>query len=222
MKYFIGLLFIILSYNYSFSQSNSYFTFSNKVLFYDFSDINYKSGNDYPDLENFAIRYSLGKQYIGKKGAFGLNLSYLYNNNSNVKKKIMFQGYEISSNFEYNILFSKDFQIYPLVEFGFNKYDIILTEDQVGGFSIFDILNKSIPNYTLSNIGYFIDFGLGMKYFFDIWIYKLGIGINSGYRINFDNKWKYNNINRISDSVAKTNGFYIGFNFYVNLMKRKI
>ena len=220
MKYFISLAILLFGFNILIAQNKSYYLISEKVLAFNFSDFNYRVSKDYPSLENYVFELQIGKHFVLQKGSIGLNLFYLFNKASSIDSETFFEGYGFNSKIEYDLISKKQTRIFSLMEFGVRKYNIILSSSKTGGFSIYDILNKPINNYIFSNIGNYLDFGLGINYYFNIWKYDLGTGISSGYRINIGDDWKYEGINDITEPIVKTSGFFISINMYMNFVKK--
>ena len=221
MKYFFSFLILMLTSGFLFSQNHFYYNVSEKVLNYGFSDINKKISDQYPVLDDYVFEFSLGKHYVSDKGAFGLNISYLFNNKYSNGKKTEFNGYGISSNIEYNLFRLKSIRFYTLFDIALRKYNLSLTNANDGGFLFSEILDNEVDIYKFSNIGFYFDAGLGINYFFDLWVYNLGVGISGGIRQNAGNSWKYEDVTEIEGKLVRTNGFFIGLNFYLNLNLKK-
>lgn len=187
------------------------------MLTYGYSGINQKIEGLYPALDDYAYEISFGKHYVSNKGTFGLNMSYFFNNKHGNNGSSMFYGYGLSSNFEFNLFRLKAIRFYSLVDIAIRQYNIALSNTKTGGFSFYDALNKQVELYKFSNLGLYFDLGLGMNYFFDLWVYNFGVGISGGIRQNAGNTWKYEDIISLTGKLVRTNGFFVGLNFYINL-----
>ena len=200
-----------------FSQNHSYYNISEKILNYGFSDLNQKIDDQYPAFDDYVFEISFGKHYVSNKGVFGLNISYLLNNKHENNRNSMFYSYGLSSNLEFNLFRLKAIRFYSLIDIAMRKYNIVLSNTKTGGFSFSDALNNQVDIYKFSNLGFYFDLGLGINHFFDLWVYKIGVGISGGIRQNVGNTWKYEDVTDIAGRLVRTNGFFIGLNFYFNL-----
>ncbi len=141
----------------------------------------------------------------------------MLNNKHGNNRNSMFYGYGLSSNLEFNLFRLKAIRFYSLINIAIRKYNIVLSNTKTGGFSFSDALNKQVEFYKFTNLGFYFDLGLGINHFFDLWVYKIGIGISGGIRQNVGNTWKYEDVTDIAGRLVRTNGFFIGLNFYLNL-----
>ncbi len=208
---------LLLSIQILLAQSDHFVSVSEKVLFFDFSDLNTATSEfGYSAIDNKALEFGLGiNVQCGTKISADLTFLYAlgFEESNQSLKSSKFNGIGFMSEFQYSLTAGTQYSISPLMGIGVRKYQLSFVNHAHN--TLGSILGQ--PNehtYVFSNFGTFIDVGLEGQKNFLLKKIKLALRLKAGYRIDSGN-WKFENINNVEDSIAKLSAPFIGLGMLI-------